>query len=295
MRIHRHFTTIPQSAVALGTFDGVHKAHKAVLRLASTEAERLGLCAAAVVLQPKQPRDVIMTDSLCNRHIELTGIQHCLRVKFSDYGYLSAEDFFCNVLLGQLNARVITCGPDYRFGRGASADVNVLRELCKKHKVTLKVLSERHYKGEKISSTRIRQALKDGKISTVNTMLGHHYSIDFKVERGYGLGKKLGFPTTNQYWPSHFVVPKQGVYITAAVLDGKFLPSATGVTARPTFTQEDGISCETTISGDLPDMYGEHLTVQFYSYLFPPKRYENIEDLYNMVRSSVARSEEYFK
>ncbi len=294
MKIEQGFLGQEASVVALGSFDGVHKGHAQVLSLAAGYATSIAVPSVAICLMPPSHYELIEGEHLQQRHIELCGIDVCERVEFERYHEIGAEDFFYKVLLQTLGAKAITCGPDFRFGRGREGDVPLLSRLCKENNINLLVAQVCKFEDERISSTRIRNALKNGEISAVNAMLGRPYTIDFQVKKGFGMGEKLGFPTANQYWGEGFVVPKSGVYITTAMVDGKLYPSATGVTTRPSFSESSDISCETTIANQLPDLYGQKIEVCFYRYLFEPRKFNNSTDLSRMVSDVCKQSQIFF-
>ncbi len=295
MKIEHGLLSQTASVVALGSFDGVHLGHNAVLSLAAAHATKIGAVSVAVCLMPPAHYELIEGEALQQRHIELSGMDICNRVEFERYHDMSAEDFFYDVLIGTLGVKAIACGYDFRFGRGREGDVALLTKLCEENGVRLLVAEICCYKDERISSTRIRKALKQGDIEAANAMLARPYTIDFEVKRGFGIGEKLGFPTANQYWSSGFVVPKQGVYITRTIIDGGPYPSATGVTSRPSFTDGDAISCETTIADVELNLYGQNIEVQFYKYLLKPKKYDDKAKLTEMVKDACRQSTQFFK
>ncbi len=294
MNIKQGFSELTASVIALGSFDGVHLGHCSVLSLAASRAVEIDVPSVALCLMPPRHCELIEGVSLQQRHIELCGIEVCEQVEFEQYRNITAEDFFHGILIDKLGAKAVVCGPDFRFGRDRVGDVALLTALCKKSGVELLVADDYTHKGERISSTRIRTALKNGDIESANEMLGRAYTIDFEVKRGFGIGEKLGFPTANQYWEKGFVVPKSGVYITRTSVEGKHYPSATGVTSRPSFTDGTDISCETTIADTVVDLYGQKIEVQFHKYLFEPKKFEDKGELAAMIGDVCRQAQQYF-
>ncbi len=282
MAIFHEFVKLENSAVALGNFDGVHIALQKGLRSAALA----GANSVAVLLLPKVESELIESDKQADFHIKNCGINHIIRAKFETFCEMSPREFFCEVLLGLLDVKSISCGFDFRFGKKATGDIETLKMLCDEFKVELVVIEEQKFEGDKISSRRIRDALRNGDIDTVSALLGRAYAVDFEIKRGFGIGKTLGFPTVNQYFEEGFVLPKEGVYVTSIEVGGQKFPSATGVTKRPTFDGE-GLSCETTSSQDLPELYGESVTVFFHKYLFAPRKFKSGEELAEMVKEAV--------
>ncbi len=278
------------SVVALGSFDGVHKGHQTVLTQAVKKARALGVSSVALCLLPPHPRELIEDDGLRGRHIEQLGIDICIQHEFLQYHTMSAEEFIDKVLIEQLGCKAVVCGEDFRFGHKRQGNIKTLAARNAFEIITPKRCDE---DGDKISSTRIRQALKSGEIEKVTSMLGRSYCIDYVVKHGFGIGEKLGFPTINQYWPDGFVRPKSGVYITSVLVNGKVLPSATGVTRRPTFTDGMAVSCETTIAAEVGDLYGENVQLFFHKYLFEAKKFDDTKELAAMVADVCEQSKAY--
>ncbi len=294
MKIDNDIISQQSSVVALGSFDGVHKGHREVLKAAVRCAAEKGVPSVALCLLPPKPRELIEDDDLRQKHIEQSGIDICCQIEFEDYHNITADEFIQDLLIKQLGCRAVVCGEDFRFGNKRLGDVTMLRregERCGIEVITAKRKDEN---GEKISSTRIRNAIKWGNIEQANAMLGRPYCINYPVKRGYGIGEKLGFPTINQYWPDGFALPKSGVYITSVKVDGIGYPSATGVTTRPTFSDDKVLSCETTIAAELGELYGENIELFFYSYLFEPKKFSDTADLATMVADVCEKSKDYF-
>ncbi len=293
MKTNNEFINLENSVVALGSFDGVHKGHQAILSAAVNTGRELGYPSVALCLLPPHPRELIENDIQRHVHIEEIGIDICIQQEFLQYHTMSAEEFIDNILVKRFGCKAVVCGEDFRFGYKRRGDVGMLHDAGNENNFNVIIPNRCDAKGVKISSTGIRTALKNGDIEEANAMLGRPYSIDYVVKHGFGIGEKLGFPTINQYWQQGFVRPKKGVYITSVIIDGKEYPSATGVTTRPTFTDGESISCETTIVAEVGDLYGENVELFFHSYLFEPKKFTDTSELTAMVLDACDRAKKY--
>lgn len=284
------------SAVALGYFDGVHIGHRAVLNAAVECARSRGLCSAVFTFSLPDVGGFkgarILETHEKRRRIASLGFDFVMRPPFESFSTLSPEQFVDDVLAGMLGARAVFCGPNFTFGRNKAGNVDVLRALCMRRGIEVDVMPITTYKGERVSSTRIRAALAAGEIEEANAMLGEDYAVELPVRRGEGLGHTLGFPTINQVYPAGTLVPRSGVYITEVTLaDGSRHPGATGLGSRPTVSDDIyHVTCETFLPGFSGDVYGETARVRFCKWLWPTKKYENLAQLTAMVNHAAAET-----
>lgn len=269
--------------LALGTFDGIHKGHKAVLEKALSEGKKRGLVPAALLFD-EHPRKrlfgeappEIITESDKKSIIEKMGF-FVVTVPFSEVCGLSAEEFVTKIYCS-LNVRAISCGYNYHYGKGACGNTATLREECEKLGIALFVSPEKKFKGEAVSSTRIRKALQDGNIRDANAMLGRGFSYCLEVVSGDRRGRLLGFPTINQFFPENFVRLRKGVYASKVIISGKEYPAVTNIGVRPTFDGESFRS-ETCILGFSGDLYGAQVEVFLLDFLRDEIKFENSETL----------------
>ncbi|MCL1952278.1 MAG: riboflavin biosynthesis protein RibF, partial [Oscillospiraceae bacterium] len=169
-------------------------------------------------------------------------------------------------------------GYDYRFGAGALGDAEALRRLCGARGVSLHAIPEIDYKGAPVSSTRIRQALRDGSLEDANAMLGRPFGYAFPVEEGERVGRTLGFPTLNQAFPAGFAVPRRGVYASQAFVGEEWRPGVTNIGTRPSFAG-DALRSETHVLGYEGDFYGQRVPVRLLRFLRPEIKFADTEAL----------------
>ncbi len=285
-----------EKSIALGTFDGFHKGHTAV-----TELAKQSTYPAFVLLFSQHPLSVItgkapkelVTDNIRSKLIEKLQIIPIV-TDFKEICDLSPEEFFENILIRELNAKELSCGKNYTFGKDGKGDISILKRLCAENEIKLNIADTVTYKEEAVSSTRIRKALENGEIEAANEMLGRAFSYDFTVIHGDARGRTLGFPTLNQIIPDGFVKLKYGVYASAVCLNGKFYPSVTNFGIRPTIGT-DSVFSETNIRGFSGDLYGENVEVFILSYMRPEKRFSSLAELSLAISADSEHSYEIFK
>ena len=245
--------------IALGTFDGLHIGHKAVITAEKTEYQRkIALMFThhpQVELKGKNPGTLI-TESKEKSVLEEWGVTPEY-IDFRGICELSPEDFVDNVLIKKYNAKSLACGFNYRFGKNAEGTVQTLLKLCAEREIKLTVVDAVEYEDAPVSSTRIRQALWNGDMKSVKAMLGRYFSYDFEVLHGDKRGRVLGSPTINQFFSDDFTVPEYGVYASFTEVDDKKYPSVTNIGIRPTIGNSEKRS-ETNIVGFEGDLYGKH-------------------------------------
>lgn len=268
-----------KTAIALGTFDGVHLGHREVLAFAANSG--YSSVAVAFRVPPKAffTKDgIILTQwELKTRLIQETGIEKIDYIDFEEVRDTSPEDFF-DWLIKKYNPALIVCGYNYTFGKGGKGDTALLQNLCNKCGVKLKILQKVKVNGEPVCSSRIRSLLKDGKIKEANTLLSLPFSISAPVIHGDGRGKTLFFPTFNQYYPLDKAMVKKGVYLTKAIVDGKEYIGMTNIGNRPTF-ELDYVVCETNLFDFDGDLYGKELTITLLEFIREEKKFSSADEL----------------
>ncbi len=288
-----------KTAVALGYFDGIHLGHRQVIGKAVSCAKENNLksCVFTFTL-PEKGAEIkglsILSLPQKKLRINSLGIDNYFSPPFFDFCNLTPQNFVKQVLVNCLNAKHIFCGENFTFGKNKSGNTKILQELCKEYEITTHIVPMSYYENEEISSTKIRTALQNGDIEKANAMLCEAYSIDFEVLHGKKIGRKMGYPTINQVYPNGMILPKSGVYITKVVIDDKSYAGATGLGNRPTF-DGDAITCETHIVNFNGELYNKNVCVEFYKYVKPNVKFDDIKMLEEYIHSTVQSSIEYFK
>lgn len=282
--------------MALGTFDGVHLGHQQLLRRAVETRPEGGFCSVFTFDYP--PEQVfsgdlrVLTDMKRRQQLIVDeGIDEIVWVDFDrEFAAISPEQFVQDILVRALNASHVVCGFNFRFGSRAQGDADFLTAAGKQHGFSVEVIPPYTLEGLPVSSTRIRQALSEGRVDVARNLLGRYHSYQGIVTSGAGRGRKLGFPTANLSVPKHILLPREGVYFTWTMLDdGSSFPSVTAIGNNPTFSGEDQ-TFETYVLDFEGNLYDRSLTVVFLERLRDIFRYNDISQLKGQINRDVAEA-----
>ncbi len=277
-----------KTAVALGTFDGLHLGHMSVIKKTLDTGRK-----SLVLLFSEHPLKVLNGEApgaIIDSADEDTLIRSLgaepVRIDFAEIRDMSPREFISTILKDRLNAGSVACGYNYRFGKGGGGDAEALRKICVEYGIEVSVADEVDCDGSPVSSTRIREAIAAGDMAAAEEMLGRAYSYNLTVEHGQARGRSLGFPTINQRFPEGFCLPKFGVYVSRTEVDGKIYPSVTNVGVRPT-VGSDAPSSETYIDGYSGDLYGRKIRVSLLSFIRPERKFGAIDELKEQVERDI--------
>lgn len=279
------------TSVALGTFDGVHKGHRAVIEASVNSGYFPVVFSINRPFHDAHPSALkLSTDSIRSQIFEGLSVEVLAEISFEEIYKLTPAEFVDNILIEKLNTKHISCGFNFRFGKGASGDVSTLTKLCEKRGIKLTVCDPVIHNELPISSSRIRTAVEQGEIETAIEMLGHFFTYDFVVEDGDRLGRKLGAPTINQYFPVDFTTPKFGVYAAVVNIDGKNYIGVCNIGVRPTVNGTKPRS-ETYILDYSGNLYGKNIPVSPVKYLRPEMKFDGLSALKNAIFEDAKKSE----
>ena len=270
------------ASVALGLFDGVHIGHRQVLASALQNAE-FAPCVFTYTISESIPQikkkylALTLDEQKCSI-LERMGFELVVMPDFDDFKDLAPEVFVEEMLIEKMGAKELSCGYDFTFGSKGAGDVNLLRELAQKHGVKVNVIEPVEMEGLPVSSTRIRDAILAGEMDEASRMLGRRFSIRLKVEHGNQIGRMMDFPTINQVFPKHHIVPRYGVYATVVNIEGKLYGGVTNVGVKPT-VGSDGPLAETYIIDYTGDLYDKMVEVYFFRFVRPEQKFSSIEQL----------------
>ncbi|HEY1035180.1 MAG TPA: bifunctional riboflavin kinase/FAD synthetase [Pseudoxanthomonas sp.] len=274
------------SVVCIGAFDGLHSGHRALVRHAVARARALDVECVVVTFEPL-PREFFSKDhppprlTLARAKVEgLLGLgaDRVGLLRFdAKLSAMSAEDFVRTLLVGRLAAREVWIGPEFRFGHRRGGDVALLQAMGSELGFSAAAIAPVEVQGERVSSTRIREALKSGDFTTTTRLLGRPYAIGGRVVRGKQLGRTLGFPTANLRFPKTPAL--SGIYATwvHGVGDAPW-PSVSSFGTRPTV---DGVEplLEAHLFDFAGDLYGRHIEVEFVAKLRDELKFPDLPSL----------------
>jgi riboflavin kinase/FMN adenylyltransferase len=305
MRLFRHFDHLPAelrgAAVAIGNFDGVHLGHQAVIGEAGRVARASGLPWAVLTLEP-HPRAVFQPSAppfrltplpVKARLIEALGVDVLVVVPFdAEFARLPARAFVERVIVDGLGARHVICGHDFAFGHGRKGTPELLLWLGDEFGFGFTCVSEvREPDGLSYSSTRIREALRQGDVATAARLLGRPFEIEGTVVRGEQRGRTIGFPTANVDL-GEYLRPALGVYAVRVAVEGDGTGSTVwhngvaNIGRRPTFDGED-VLLEAHLLDANPDIYGRLLQVRLHAFLRGERKFGSLDALRRQIGDDI--------
>lgn len=274
-----------QLSVAIGCFDGLHIGHTQVIESA---VEKKSEDTASAVITFDVNTQKLMSNEDKRELIYSLGVDEIISFKLSEIKQLSPEQFVRDILKSRLNVKHISVGFNFRFGRNASGDVNLLQSLCRRLGISVTVIPPVKLSGKTVSSTAIRDMLTSGNVSGAEKMLGRPFKLTEKVVHGAGRGEReLGIPTINQKVGEDIFTPKFGVYRSRVIVNGEALNSVTNVGIRPTVSGKD-INYETHIFDSHNDLYGETVTVELLEFIRNEKKFETLSELKTQMEADIA-------
>jgi len=289
--------------VTIGNFDGIHLGHQAVLGELAEKAAEMGLPSVVMLFEPHPQEffDVEYAPARLTRFREKVqmlrrlAVDRLLCVRFDEkFAEITAQAFIQQVLIEKLGVRYLIIGDDFRFGYGRKGDVDMLRAAGET--AGFQVINMRTFSvdGERVSSTRIRAALKIGELNVAEKLLGRSYRMSGRVVQGDQRGRTIGFPTANIYLHRK-VSPITGVFAVQVFgLDDEPLQAVANIGTRPTV---DGKKCllEVHLLDFDQDIYGRHVQVMFLRKLREEQRFESLDDLKQQIRRDVQAARDIFE
>ena len=294
----------PKGCVAtIGNFDGVHIGHQVIIEQVQENAEKLGVPSVVVVFEP-QPQEYFRADSAPARlmrfreklvALRALKVDYLLCLKFSDRLHeMSAREFIDQILVRGLNVKHLVIGDDFRFGNDRAGDFALLSQVGNECAYSVENTRTVEIDSERVSSTRVRNALDSNDFDLAERLLGHPYTITGCIVHGRKLGRQLGVPTANVSLGRKTLVLK-GVYAVEATLEsGVCLQGVANIGVRPTV---DGVqpSLEVHMFDFDGSIYGEHLQVVFKRRIRDEKKFSNIDCLKEQILKDIEETKTYFK
>ncbi|MCL5268416.1 MAG: bifunctional riboflavin kinase/FAD synthetase [Bacteroidetes bacterium] len=277
-----------KSIVTVGTFDGLHVAHKKILETLSEKARSIGSRSVLITFKPhpqevlgKRKIEMLMTEEERVRMISNAGIDEICLLKFDrDFSLVTAEDFLVRLLYEKVGLHELVLGFNHRFGHAAQGTVEFARKVGERTGFNVDYVDAVLVDGKTVSSSNIRRLLKEGDIETANRMLGRSYSLEGSVIRGDGRGRMLGYPTANlKLIDDRLLVPRFGVYVVEVNLEGDRLAGLASIGVRPTFEDGGKVIVEVWISDFDKDIYGKRIGVSFIHRLRDELKFDSADHL----------------
>lgn len=280
------------TAVALGTFDGLHLAHQKVIEQAVTSPYPSVVFA---IEKPMNGEKHLLQTTHKHQLLEEMGVEHFIQMPLDAISHLSPEDFFQTHLVEGLQAKEIVCGFNFKFGYKASGDVELLASLCQKAGISLQVIPPVLYEEQPISSTRVRAALAQGDLPLVTKLLGRPYRFTARVQQGRQLGRVLGFPTLNQSIPEEMVALRGGVYAVLATWEGQTYMGVCNLGKHPSIDELESPLAETYLLDFQDDAYEKEITLSFIEFLREERTFSSLDRLQYAIEISVLEARQVLK
>jgi len=292
--------------VTLGNFDGVHLGHQTIFGKVKEEARKYNGEAVVItfephplkVLSPKTCPPLLTPFRKKMMLIEKSGIETVLCIEFTlGFSKISPFDFVKNILIEKVKAKKIIVGYNYHFGRKQRWDVEILKRVCKLFQVDVEVMEPLRIGFTTVSSSKIRELIKEGEVEEASKLLGRNYPVIGKVVQGAKRGQTLGFPTANLEL-SEELYPKKGVYAVEVVWNQQLLNGLANVGMNPTFLPaqvKEGmpLSIEVYILNFQQDLYGEEIQINFKKRIRDETRFNSASELMEQIRKDVEWASEH--
>lgn len=297
-----HYPDSRKSAVTFGKFDGLHLGHqkltRRVLELKKENNDIVGIVCAFDMRPLWKAKQMHMKCLMTGReryyHLDRE-MDYLVECPFTeDFRSMTARDFIRDVVCGVFHAKYVVVGTDFRFGRDQGGDVHTLEQYAKEYGYEPVVIEKERYNGNIISSTYIRDVLKEGNVQLTNYLLGYPFEVNGTVEHGRKLGRTLGFPTMNVVWPEHKLVPPKGVYISEVTVDGVKYPGISNVGVKPTVSKDDRVVLESFLFNYGSEAYGRKVRVEFLEFRRPEQKFGSIDEMKACVDKDIAYGKRYF-
>jgi len=290
------------TVLTLGVFDGLHLGHQLIMRTVVDRARAAGAVPTVITFDP-HPRAVLHPESAppllqtLDQKVEgfgVLGIEQTIVIRFTQvFSNIRAEDFLREVVKERLQAKEVYLGRGFAFGHNREGNIELLRRVSNDLGFVADEVPEVQLRNQRVSSSRIRQLLVEGNVNLARRLLGRPYGVEGLIQRGAQRGATLGFPTANLH-PHNRVIPRNGVYVTGALIDGQWRRSVTNVGVRPTFGTEAEPSVETFVMNWAGDLYGDVLRVRFLHRLRDERKFGSVEELKKQIEKDVQRADSYF-
>lgn len=285
---------------ALGFFDGVHLGHQALLAECCELARQSGAQPCAITFQQhpqslfmENPPKLINTNADRQRLLQKYGIESVFSYPVTKAVMGMHWETFLEELIA-CGAVGFVCGSDFRFGNLGEGNAQKLEGFCKERNLAFRVVSDQMLDGLRVSSTHIRDLLETGEMERAVRFLGHPHILTGEVVTGRKIGRTIGIPTANLAIPKEAVQPRHGVYACKAVVEEQTFLAVTNVGNRPTVGGHV-VTVEPWLLDYKGDLYGKELSLEFYSFLRPERKFDSLEELKAEIQKNALQTRKFFE
>ncbi len=282
------------SAVTLGKFDGVHRGHQKLMDRVMHMAQKNHLISCVFTLSART-EDLLLSPLEQKKVLCDMGINALVRCPFvPEISGMSPETFIEEILVKRLHASYVAVGRDFRFGYKRAGDAQFLSEYARRFGVKVDIIEKEMFQGREISSTFIREAVADGNMPLVHSLMGRDFSLHGQVIHGRQLGSTIGFPTANIMPPAGKLLPPDGVYFSKVSYNGISYAALTDIGCRPTVGGTFR-SVETFIYNFQEDVYDREIRIDLLQYHRQDQKFASIEELKAQLLRDMTAGERFFQ
>ncbi len=292
-------TTLANSCVTIGNFEGIHLGHQALIDKLVKKAAELSLTPVVVTFEPNPkeyfatgtaPRLMTLTDKA--KVLESMGVKKVVRIRFDqDMAGLSAELFIEQVLIQALGMKALIVGHDFRYGKNREGDIELLKRKGTSEGFEVHTIPPILLNQARVSSTGLRDCLSRGDMEALKRSLGRAYALSSRVVKGDQRGRLMGFPTANLV-PPKVMLPTFGVYWVKAIVDDQEHMAVANIGKRPTIG-DDNLLLEVHLLDKTMDLYGKKMRVEFLKKIRDEKRFESLDSLRNQIHQDIELARSY--
>lgn len=298
MKIYNNFSDfvkVPNAIVTIGTFDGVHLGHQAILKDMVKTAKDIGGETVVITFYP-HPRQVLNINAANLRFIttqeeklqllEKSGVDNVIVVNFTkEFSRVSSEDFIRDYIIEHINPVKLVIGYDHHFGNNRMGDFNLLSEMQNKYNFQVQRIEAHDVENIAVSSTKIRHSLQQGDIERANSLLGYQFSYIGKVVSGNKIGREIGYRTANIDVEREFrLIETSGVYATYVDYEGKEYKSMTYIGKKPTVNNDEVENIEVHLFDFDGDIYDKEIKVRFVKRVRGEQKFESLDALKKQIQ-----------
>lgn len=296
MKLIKNLKDIPDEniAVTIGNFDGVHIGHRYVLKAIK---QKIAPGTKLVVISFDPHPSIVLSprkDFLINRAedkqdlLENEEVDYYYEIPFTrDLSTLSGNEFLSKYLSSESHKIRFFLGYDFSFGANKKDGVKSIENFCEEKNYTFEVLDKKSVKELSVSSSKIRNLIKEGDVGQANHLLGRDFYLTGTIVKGEGRGRQIGFPTANMQYSNLQITPSKGVYFSSVLYKNGMYKSITNIGVKPTFESEAEITVETFILDFDKDIYGETFKLFFHSKLRDEVKFDSVNDLIEQISKDV--------
>lgn len=307
MKVYRDLSAkfTPYSVATIGIFDGVHLAHKQIIRRLSELAKERATESMLITLWP-HPRYVLnkeadklkLISTLDEKlyQLEKAGLDNVLLIPFDKtFASLPFDKFIKRILVDKLLVNYMVIGFNHHFGKDRQGDFSNLKQFADKYKFGIEQMPKVEIDGLGVSSSVIRENINSGNIELASKMLGYDFQLVGRVVHGNKIGRKFGFPTANIEIPEIYkILPADGVYAVRAEINNKFYDGMLNIGTRPTVDNRGLKVIEANFFNFNADIYDAYITIRFYRRIREEKRFDSTQKLIEQIHFDKSEIQEYF-